>query len=42
MLLTAYKVFNGLKGYKLVKLRFADELEEDLIRTVVEICGGYR
>jgi hypothetical protein len=40
MLLTVYKVFNNLTGYKLVKLRFGDELEEDLIKTVVEICGG--
>ena len=40
MLLSAYKVLNGLEGYKLVKLRFSHELEYELMRQVVIICGG--
>ena len=40
MLLSAYKVFNGFEGYKLVKRRFARELEYELMREVVVMCGG--
>lgn len=40
ILLTAYQQLNQLKGYKIVKLRFKFELEEDLIKQVVLICGG--
>ena len=40
MLILAYRQLNGLKGYKIVKLQFANELEEDLIREVVILCGG--
>jgi Transposase DDE domain len=40
ILLTVYRELNKLKGYKLVKLRFENELEEDLIKEVVLICGG--
>jgi transposase len=40
ILLKAYQELNGLKGYKILKMRFADQLEEDLIKEVVIICGG--
>jgi transposase len=40
ILLLVYRKTNGLKGYKLLKLRFAQELEEDLIQQVVLMCGG--
>ena len=40
MLLSAYKVLNGLEGYKMVKRRFANELHYELMREVVIMCGG--
>lgn len=40
ILIVAYKKFNNLKGFKIPKLRFALELEEELIKQVVIICGG--
>lgn len=40
MLLTAYKVFNELEGYKIAKLRFANELQYELTKIVVILCGG--
>ena len=40
ILLIAYKELNGLKGYKIVKLRFALELEADLIKDIIVLCGG--
>ena len=39
-LIITYKSLNKLKGYKIPKLKFALELEEELIRQVVIICGG--
>jgi Transposase DDE domain len=40
ILLTVYKKKNKLKGFKLVKLKFANELEAELIKHIVIICGG--
>jgi hypothetical protein len=40
ILLIAYKEINGLKGYKIVKLKFALELEAELIKEIVIQCGG--
>ena len=40
MVLTAYKEFNGLEGYKLIKRRFAREPEYELMGEVVVFCGG--
>jgi hypothetical protein len=40
MLLSAYKELNGLEGYKLVKRQFVNDLEYELMREVVIICGG--
>ena len=39
-LIITYKKLNKMKGYKIPKLKFALELEEELIRQVVIICGG--
>ena len=39
-LLTAYKKLNNLKGYKIPKLSFALEMEEQLIKYVIELYGG--
>ena len=40
ILLIAYKELNNLKGYKILKLRFALELEEELLKEVIILCGG--
>lgn len=40
ILLTVYKKKNNLKGFKMVKLRFANELEVELIKHIVTMCGG--
>jgi hypothetical protein len=40
MLLLVYKQVNKLKGYKIPKLRFVVELEEELIKYIVLLCGG--
>lgn len=40
ILLTQYKTEKGLKGYKIVKKRFAQELEKNIIYNIVLLCGG--
>ncbi|MCW2121127.1 transposase [Flavobacterium sp. 7A] len=40
ILLTVYKKLNELKGYKIPKLKFANELEVLIIKDIVEKCGG--
>jgi hypothetical protein len=40
ILLTVYKKMNNLKGYKIPKLKFANELEVLIIKDIVEKCGG--
>jgi hypothetical protein len=40
ILLVVYKKLNGLKGYKIPKLKFAQELEVLIIKDIVEKCGG--
>lgn len=40
ILLTVYKKTNNLKGYKIPKLKFANELEVLIIKDIVEKCGG--
>nr|WP_315258551.1 IS4 family transposase [uncultured Flavobacterium sp.] len=40
ILLVVYKKLNELKGYKIAKLKFAQELEVLIIKDVVEKCGG--
>jgi IS4 transposase len=39
ILLLAYKKLNKLKGYKLVKLQFANELEQEIFKEMVIICN---
>jgi hypothetical protein len=40
ILIIAYKKINGLKGFKIPKLRFEIELENDIIKEIVKMCGG--
>jgi len=40
ILLLAYKEINGLKGYKIMKHRFVNDLEKSLMKDIVTICGG--
>ena len=40
ILLIVYKKLNDLKGYKIPKLKFAQELEVLIIKDIVEKCGG--
>ena len=39
-LLLVYKKKNKLTGYKIMKQRFVQELEQSLVRSFVEMCGG--
>lgn len=40
ILIIAYKKLNKIKGYKIAKLRFELELENEIIKTIVTLCGG--
>lgn len=40
ILVIAYKKLNKLKGFKLAKLRFEIELENEIIKTIVILCNG--
>jgi hypothetical protein len=40
ILLTAYKKLNQLNGYKIPKLKFSNELETEIVKTIVILCGG--
>jgi len=40
ILLLAYKEINGLKGYKIMKQRFVNDLEKALMKDIVILCGG--
>jgi len=40
ILMTVYKKENNLKGYKITKLKFVNELVVCLIKDVVGKCGG--
>lgn len=40
ILLIIYKKLNNLKGYKIPKLKFVQELEVLIIKDIVEKCGG--
>lgn len=39
-LLLTYKEINGLKGYKIMKQHFLNELEKLLMKDIVALCGG--
>ncbi|MEP7318712.1 MAG: IS4 family transposase [Panacibacter sp.] len=40
ILLIAYKKENGLKGFKIPKQQFANELEFEIIKQLITLCGG--
>jgi IS4 transposase len=40
ILLIAYKKLNKMNGFKIPKLKFANELESEIIREIVVLCGG--
>jgi Transposase DDE domain len=40
ILLIVYKKLNNLKGFKIPKLKFAQELEVLIVKDIVERCGG--
>ena len=40
VLLLTYKELNGLKGYKIMKQKFINDLEKSLMKDVVFMCGG--
>lgn len=40
ILLLAYKELNGIKGYKIMKHKFINDLEKSLMKDIVELCGG--
>lgn len=39
-LLLTYKELNGLKGYKIMKQKFVNDLEKSLMKDFVFMCGG--
>lgn len=39
-LIIVYKKLNRIKGYKIAKLKFEIELDNDIIRNIVILCGG--
>lgn len=40
ILIIAYKKLNKLSGFKIPKQKFANELEADIIKEIVILCGG--
>lgn len=40
MLILAYRKINRLKGFKITKLKFEIELENEIIKEIVLLCGG--
>jgi IS4 transposase len=40
MLILLYRQENKLKGYKIVKIKFANELQTELIKELIAFCGG--
>lgn len=40
ILLLTYKELNGLKGYKIMKQKFINDLEKSLMKDFVFMCGG--
>lgn len=40
VLLLVYKDINGLKGYKIMKQKFINDLEKSLMKDFVFLCGG--
>jgi hypothetical protein len=40
VLILAYKKLNKIKSFKIAKLKFEIELENEIIKTIVVLCGG--
>jgi len=40
ILILTYKKLNNIKGYKIAKLRFEIELDNEMIKAIVILCGG--
>jgi hypothetical protein len=40
ILILAFKKINKIKGFKIAKLKFEISLENEIIKTIVELCGG--
>lgn len=40
MLIHIYRQMNKIEGYKIAKLKFINDLERDLLETIVELCKG--
>jgi len=40
ILILAYKKINRLKGFKITKLKFELELENEIIKEIIKLCGG--
>lgn len=40
ILIIAYKKINKIKSFKIAKLKFEIELENEVIKTIVTLCGG--
>lgn len=40
ILIIAYKKINKIKSFKIAKLKFEVELENEMIKTIVTLCGG--
>jgi hypothetical protein len=40
MLILAYKKVNNIEGYKIAKLKFTDELQMEITKEIVVVCGG--
>ena len=39
ILIIAYKKINNIKGFKIAKLKFELELENEIIKIIVMFCG---
>jgi hypothetical protein len=40
ILLIAYKKINKLSSYKIAKIKFSIELESEIVKQIVLLCGG--
>ena len=40
ILIIAYKKINRIKGFKIARLKFELELETEIMKAVVILCGG--
>ncbi len=39
-ILSAYKIINHLNGFKIPKLKFGNELENEIVKELTRMCGG--